>query len=392
MKRYTGSSERTRVVRPRRRCVAALVLAALAVTAPLVAQAKDEACDASHGSIGINGMSCEGCSFKMGKNGIVEARFRTEPVVLSVLPGVARGDALRRGDRIVSINGALISTGAGGGRLVHLRPGATVVVRVRRDGDVADLHMIAGSGCDEFRARASSPPLPPIGSVIEPAPLPPLPEPAARAEPAPLAAPAVPPRQPSAEPSAAPSVAPHATPAPLPRRAGARAPRSVVVGAARLPPAAYLGFGLSCSACGVASGEWSFSAPPAVAGVAPGSPAASAGILPGDELLRLDGLPLTSPRGARRFSSIEPGDTLRWSVRRAGRVSEHRFVASAPRDPAPAASASPALDASVLRFRGRIGDTDVEVRGGPVTVTRDEATGEVVIRTAASVIRLRPAH
>jgi hypothetical protein len=45
------------------------------------------------------------------------------------------------------------------------------------------------------------------------------------------------------------------------------------------------------------------------------------------------------------------------------------------------------LDASVVRYTGRLGDTMIEVTGEPVTVTQDE--NEIVIRTSTGTIRLR---
>ncbi|MFW5947253.1 MAG: PDZ domain-containing protein, partial [Gemmatimonadota bacterium] len=134
-------------VRPGRLLVA-LAMVLLLGSVPGVAQ---EVCDESAGTLGIQGLRCEGCTYSMSESGIQEARFRTEPQILAVVRGFTEGDRLRAGDRIVAIDGALITTREGSDRLVDLRAGQAVTVRVRRDGRIQDLRMVAGSACELVR-------------------------------------------------------------------------------------------------------------------------------------------------------------------------------------------------------------------------------------------------
>jgi membrane-associated protease RseP (regulator of RpoE activity) len=131
-----------------------------------------------------------------------------------------------------------------------------------------------------------------------------------------------------------------------------------------------------------------------VENVEPGSPAQRAGIRRGDRLTHVDGLALTTPRGAQRFAAIRPGQAVTWTYRRGSGVHTARTTASrrpdAPAAPrAPGAALSPGA-AQQVRYSGAVGNTDVEVRGAPVTITRDERTGETVIRSHDLTVRLRP--
>jgi membrane-associated protease RseP (regulator of RpoE activity) len=362
---------------PRRPGIHAVVVAALLVL-PAVAAAQGT-CDESAGTLGIQGLRCEGCSFRMSEAGIEEARFRTEPEIIAVVRGFATGDRLRAGDHIVAVDGALITTRDGSGRLVGLEAGQAVALRVRRDGQVMDLDVVAGSACELTRMRREGeleveelrggagiplPPAPPAGAAPAPRPpgggLPPLP---------PL--PALP-------------------PSPRPGLAG------------------YLGFGFQCSDCSfhideevgedgipVREVRVNFSEPLVLQGVAEGGPAARAGIRSGDELVAVDGADITSDAGGERFAAIEPGDTVRLTIRREGSNRAVTVVATErPRaTPAPVPTPTPrALPAPTpsdrLQYEGRVAGARIEVRGAPVRVVRDEATGEVTIYTGGSVIRI----
>lgn len=335
-----------------------VLLAALLGAAPAAAQ---RTCDESAGTLGIQGMRCEGCTFSMSNDGITEARFRTEPQILAVTRGFTRGDRLRAGDRIVAINGALITTREGSDRLVGLQANQTVNVRVRRDGRTEELRMVAGSACELHRRIQDSEveleimdeaDLPPGWAAVEvPAPPPadaPLPP-----APAMPAIPAMPP----------------------------------------MPPNGYLGFGIKCGPCGLRDGVRFFDAnPPVVTNVVEGGPADEAGLEPDDVILAVDGLDITSDEGGRRFSELEPGDRMELTVRRGDArrtvtldVGE-RVVRRGAVGVMPAPAARPVSNR--MRFEGSLGDVSIQVRGAPVTVTRDEASGEIVIHTGENVIRL----
>jgi hypothetical protein len=321
------------------------------------------------GDLGFESFSCHGrCSIHMDDDDghvVRWARFGGEPVV----NGIRDGSPLREGDAIVAIDGQRITQSAAGDRFVNVRPGERVRLSVRRDGRVQDVDVTAGQHC-EVPPRPPTPPAPPAPPR---APTPP-------AAPAPPAPPA-PPSPPS--PPAAP--APPAPPAPPPP------PQAI------LPPG-WFGFAIDCSACGwhihtngrgTTDATWSFREPPRVRGVEQGSPAARAGLRGGDVLEMVDGVPLSTEEGGRRFARVQPGQAVRWTVRRGGQ----RFpvVLRAERRPDAAAPRAAWAEASRrLRYSGAVGSTDVEVRGAPVTVTRDERTGEVVIRSADITVRLRP--
>ena len=353
--RERGMDRRPRAGAGRARGGLAAVAAALLVAAPLFAQ---KPCDEGAGTLGIQGLRCEGCTYSMSESGIDEARFRTEPQVLAVARGFTRGDRLRAGDRIVAIDGSLITTQAGSRRLVDLRSGQEIALRVRREGEVVDLRITAGSACALRRAVG--------GGEVEVERVPDLPA-----------------GHPTGLPPAPPAAAP---PMPMPATPSLPAPP-------RLPPSGYLGFGIRCTDCGIRNDAFSFSAPPEITDVAETGPAAEAGLRAGDVILRVDGLDIEGA-GAARFSAIEPGQAVELTVRRDGgrrtvtvEATERDsgpVVMERVRPPAPA----PAPFDDRVRFEGRIGDIRVEVRGGPATVTRDEETGELVIRTGLSVIRL----
>jgi len=90
------------------------------------------------------------------------------------------------------------------------------------------------------------------------------------------------------------------------------------------PPAGWLGCGLSFSGSIVRKPSngvpvrWQFDSPPKVVSVEADGPADRAGLKRGDVLTQIDGVPLDSGRGEKRFSAIEPGQTITWTVRRDG--------------------------------------------------------------------------
>ncbi len=353
---------RNRQVRARRwgalpllAAVGVVLAAGTAVPAPATAQG---VCDEQAGTLGIQGLRCEGCSYSMSESGIEEARFRTEPQVMVVARGSTRGDRLRAGDRIVAIDDALITTREGGERLVALRAGQRLTLRVRRGGRLVDLDLVAGSAC-ELRRR--------------------LEEEEVEVE-----------RMEGMEGGwAVVSVAPPAPPA-APRRVTLPAlPALPAVPEPPAPPsAAWLGFGIRCSDCGMRDGVFFFSAPPEITGVADDGPAAAAGLRSGDRLVAVAGEPITGA-GARRFSEVEPGQSVALTVERAG---DRQAVTVTAEERATRVSPAPMAPVPIsdrVRFEGRIGDALIEVRGAPVRVTRDEATGELIIRTAGNVIRIR---
>ncbi len=357
--------------------IIAVVFAFIFAGPPVRSLAGQRTCDETAGTLGIQGMRCEGCAFRMSRSGIEEARFRTEPEVLAVARDFIRGDGLRAGDRIVAVDGVLVTTRAGGDALAGIRAGQRLVLRVRRDGRLEELEMVAGSACalreavDEGDVEVEAvAPLPPGYDMIE-----------------------LPPRPPTAE-------APETREAPAPPEAPERwyvrparpadpGPPVLTAEALSVVPAGHLGFGFSCSQCGIRDGRIQLSGPIVVEGISTDGPAARAGLRSGDRIVALDGMDISEDSSGRRLSEIQPGDTVRLTIRREGArrvlsiVATERLVG--PAAPLPPLPGIP----DRLRFDGRLGEVEIEVRGGPVTVDRDEGAGEIVIRTRDAVIRLR---
>jgi S1-C subfamily serine protease len=85
----------------------------------------------------------------------------------------------------------------------------------------------------------------------------------------------------------------------------------------------YLGISLSCDYCSLKEdGEfavWSFSAPPRITWVGERSPAARAGLKPGDVIVAVDGVSVTSQEGGRRFGMLKAGVPVEFTVKRGDR-------------------------------------------------------------------------
>lgn len=88
------------------------------------------------------------------------------------------------------------------------------------------------------------------------------------------------------------------------------------------PAPGFLGVELLCSHCSVRHQRgrtvWRFSEPPVVLSVHGGSAAERAGLEPGDALIRIDGVSLTSEEGGRRFGDLREGRPVAFVVRRDG--------------------------------------------------------------------------
>jgi hypothetical protein len=92
-----------------------------------------------------------------------------------------------------------------------------------------------------------------------------------------------------------------------------------------------LGVGLESVCSGAASPRrferrqvWSFEDSPEISYVDPDGPAGKAGLRPGDTLTHVDGKPITSDEGGRRFGAVKPNESVRWTYERDGKT----FIAS----------------------------------------------------------------
>jgi hypothetical protein len=173
-------------------------------------------------------------------------------------------------------------------------------------------------------------------------------------------------------------------------------------------PRGWIGFGLSFSGSirggpsvhsgrgtkfWAAPGEWRFNEPPSIKSIQPGGPAEKAGLEVGDVLLEIDGVKLDSDKGGDRFSRMEPGQTIEWKVERGGKTFTVQTKAvERPEREQVEAPLEPLLPDSLrpLRYTGTLSGTEIEVRGGEdVKVEVDKETGQVVIRSGDSVVRLK---
>ncbi len=454
------------------RC-AAVALAVLMWPAAAPAQVVVGAgsCSERVADLGIN-WSCESCSGSYDNElGSWQWSFRQEPRVDDVRTDGPAFGRIRRGDVLVAVDGALITTRSGSRRWSQMRPGQPMTVTVRRGNREREVELVPGSRC-----APPVPPAPPAVGHVAPA-------------------------------ASAVGVAPSAG------VAVGSVPRPDLPSSPPAPPApptaaqqsrAWFGFGLSCRSCRLfpvrhkeiaeiekrlsqtearearmamvnrieelreEGFQWEFSEEPRIYSVDPGGPADQAGLRRGDILTQIDGVGLTSEEGGLRLGQVEPGQEVEFLYRRGttlatARVSaqarpgsEYAMAARAYRDvldrmarssgrvrvdtDATAeileelrrglsasrlskqreqafkeleldrqleltqeamrnarlgralgyAAALPATELP-LRYSGSMGKVNVVVRGhSSVTVTRDEATKEVVITTGDAVIRVKP--
>ena len=228
------------------------------------------------GDIGIEYLLCVGgsCSVNLRSGRGYAHDFSTEPLIRGIRPGSPSTGKLKTGDILIAIDGVLITTREGGRRLANLRPGVAVTLRVRRDGREMDIAVVPEVGCNMPRL-----------AVL-------------------------------ARPAKGASDASDASAAILAQRA-LRPSRPPV--SANVLPTVDFGMALECGACGwyqSADGPaWYSSTAPVVHTVEPAGPAGKAGFRPGDILLKVDGLLITSA-GGRHLGELAPGRPVTFQVRR----------------------------------------------------------------------------
>lgn len=375
---------------------AALALAlslGLALGGPSVARAQEqaaaEACAEEDvvADLGIGGLRCNCTYYSSREDDERWWRFRSEPEILNVDDDGPGAGKLREGDVITAIDGMLITTEEAGRRFANVEPGETVRLTLRRNGRIVQASLQAGERCE--------------------------PEPA----PAPEAAPGEIPRL---ETVPVPAPAPSTPVTPRTRRevpAPATPQTAPVLPTPPVFPSGWFGFGISCD-CVLRMGEvtvsgpearvtgvpsqapiWEFNEPPRIYSVEPGSPADEAGLQAGDELLEIDGVPLVSEEGGRRFGAVKAGQTVEFTYRRGSETRRVRIRSVEREVPHPAPRAEePALTPrsgelpgpEFLRYLGTIGDVTVEVRGGRSVIVRVlEPDNVIEIITGDARIRLR---
>jgi membrane-associated protease RseP (regulator of RpoE activity) len=292
------------------------------------------------GDIGITRIECD-CDIAR-PDAPDEWAFRTEPVVTRIAAGSAADGRLQVGDRILLVDGQPVTSRAGASAFARLHPSRPVALTVSRDGAVHEFLVHPVSVC------ANSPSL--LG--MSPA-----------TQQVRVASGAATPVQRGTPTRTADTYSIRGTPARTP------APAAVTTSGVRVPPtrtAAWVGIAFHCDDCSViterGAARWSFSTPPEVYSVEPGSPAHEAGIRRGDIITHVDNHAITSTDGGRRWASLEPGATVRVRYRRGNdAIRTATFQAGKPRG---AFAYLPSQSATVAELRA------LEA----TLVTRDSAT------------------
>ncbi|MEX2283134.1 MAG: PDZ domain-containing protein [Gemmatimonadota bacterium] len=259
------------------------------------------------GWLGISGLNCTNCVFTAPGRG-EPILFGTEPRITSVASGSPASEVIHPGDVLVSVDGALITTHAGGTRFHNLKPGQDVTVVIRRNGEPQSYRLIDLPPICRTDSRVPGWQIPP-GDYVS----------GARVAqtygrgvmPTPQA-----PRSPLPPGAVGATTVPRSPVPPPDARAGALARTRMSV------PRASFGFSISCGNCRsmVAPDDgtvrWEFEESPQIYSVDANSEAYRAGIRRGDVITRIDGLLITSPEGGRRFGAVVPGQRVEFTIRR----------------------------------------------------------------------------
>lgn len=369
-------------------------------TAQVASSAPRVAWTVSTNYLGIENFQCD-CTLSVGTNSPRKFMFRSAPIVLGVSRRGPSYGILERGDVITHVDGISIVSDEGGRRFASVVPGDDVDLTIKRDGRTMKvaIHATEKGGTAYTPApgavyaigwdEPAVAPTPPTAAVAT------TPRVWAGYTPAPMT-----PAQPSvpAEPSVPPSPAALAP--------GVWSIGTPGVAAITMLPSGWYGFSVRCNGCGWttvsrdAPPRWESPVVPIVSRVDSESPAGRAGIRTGDRITLVDGLSITSPEGARRFGSAEPGQKVRLTIKRGTRTLERDIVvgtrpearaaiaAAAPRTPRPPRPPLTPTMRRPLRYTGKMDNVSVEVwsPGGP---TVDRVGDTMVITVGTSVIRIK---
>lgn len=251
-------------------------LALLAAPVPAPAQHPGGCIGRLRPDLGFSGMS-----FGQGTTYITKdlTLFGTEPI----LSGTTPLSLIDEGDALVAVDGALITTRDGAQRFAGIRPGVPVVLTLRRGGRNLDVRIVPRSICVPSEAGIVS---------VEP--------------------------QASARPGRADTLT-------------AEGPIAIGTAVGVSTHRGVLGVGLTCGPCSMkllpgGRTEWELRGPPRIDEVAAGSPAARAGLRPGDLIESVDGSPVTSAEGGRRFGRFTAGKAVRLGILRGEKRLEVKIV------------------------------------------------------------------
>jgi len=338
--------------------------------------------------MGITGMKCR--STYTVKEDERFWLFQSEPKITAIDPDGAAKGKLKVADVIVAIDDLLITTRKAGERLAAIEPGEPVTVTVRRGGKSITETIVPGPVpvAEKLRLKATiAPPPERIAELSESI------EELARVS----------------ETLAKQGYKLRADVLEIPELPDLQG----VPGVAelnnlqhlfdRVLPEGWLGFGLSFRGQITTTkegkrAEWDFEEPPKIHSLEEGGPAEVAGLEVGDIITRIDGIKIDSDRGGERFATIEPTQKIVWTIDRDGVERTIEMTAGERPEPevlvvpeeAPAVGVAPVPEDQPVQYTGKLGETEVEVRGAPtIRVTVDEEKGVIVIRSRDAVTRLR---
>jgi len=222
--------------------------------------------EVSIGELGIKGLACGPCT-QTRRDGKWIWRFDAEPQVLEVETDGPADGKLEAGDQIVSVDGILITSTEGGDQWSRVEGGETVTLVIRRDGREQAVSIQASAKCEK---RSFS--------------------------------------------------VPHEVDVAVRRiERGDHMDIHLI----EILPEGWFGFSFSCDCMAHVSEEqttWEFEDAPEIIAVAEDSPAARAGLQAGDRILAADGHPVTDDEGARRLTTVRPGETVRLTIERDGQT------------------------------------------------------------------------
>ncbi len=206
--------------------------------------------------LGLTGFDCTACEMRFADGTAVMA-FGAEPRLNAPRPGGPADGKIKPGDALVAVDGMLITTTAGSKRLAQATVGRPVRLTVRRAGEELEVKLVPAGRCLAGAAART------------------------------------------------PGVGEH------PASAGS---------SAAWPPRPRLGISLTCWPCGrkVDAGAvtFNFTSPPEVDMVQPEGPGARAGVRPGDRILEIDGVPLTTHEGGKRIGDLKEGRPIKLTIQR----------------------------------------------------------------------------
>ena len=323
--------------------------------------------------LGISGMSCN-CSRTIGE-GKVFWSFQSEPEILKVRKRGPADGKLKAGDKIVALDGLLITTRKAGVLFANLEPGEPVTLTISRRGKNRDITIIP----EDFKESSDVSikgfdttgtwSIPDLSRSIE--------DLALRADEMSL----------SLEDLQLPDFPAF--------------PDFKFDFDFRFPdiqPRGWFGFGLSMSGSikkqdDDDTARWRFDSPPTIKSVDSGSPADRAGLKKGDKLTQIDGVRIDSNKGGRRFSEVEPGQMVTWTYKRNGKSNDVEMTAEKRPKSLSSDNRLPTFRIAETRkqlYSGDFGKTRVDVTGSDrMKVYTDPETGDLVIETRDGTVRLK---